>query len=175
MRTVRGLMVTTRCSSFWSPKWTSLMKQPIWEPKLSSDNHQMSLVGVWSWEGSQVWFLQEWARGSQVWFLGRTRARGVLYSEVQCIMGNGHIGTSPKQNKRQTLPALLILQSFCLPLLTLWVTAWYAPVLSPTNACSHICGREWLGCHVDYQRVSRCHARGESQGTCNTYSSAKHE
>ena len=27
--------------------------------------------------------------------------------------------------------------------------------------------KRWLGCHVGHQEVSRCHTRGESQGTCN--------
>ena len=30
------------------------------------------------------------------------KVRGVLYSEVQCIMGKGHMGIPPEQNGRQT-------------------------------------------------------------------------
>ena len=48
-------------------------------------------------------------------------------------------------------------------------------VSNPINACSQVCGREWLDCHTGCQEVSRCHSRGEYQRTCNTYASAKHE
>ena len=33
------------------------------------------------------------------------------------------------------------------------------PGLNPTNACSRVCGREWLGCHAGHQEVSKCCTR----------------
>ena len=27
--------------------------------------------------------------------------------------------------------------------------------------------KRWLSCHAGHQEVSRCHTKGESQGTCN--------
>ena len=38
----------------------------------------------------------------------------------------------------------------------------------------HTCG-EVISCHAGHQEVSRCHTRGESQGTYITYVSAKCE
>ena len=45
----------------------------------------------------------------------------------------------------------------------------------PTNACSQVHGREWLGCRAACQDVSKCLTRGGSLGMCNTYTSAKFE
>ena len=44
-------------------------------------------------------------------------------------------------------------------------------VLSPTNACWQVRGREQPGCHAGCQEFSRCRTRGESQGISNTYAS----
>ena len=40
------------------------------------------------------------------------------------------------------------------------------PILSPSNACSQVHSFSY---HAGHQEVSRCHTRGESQETCNTY------
>ena len=90
-----------------------------------SGHHQMSL---WGSPNEQIWTGLQWwsqmslaggragARGeSHVWCPGRfpylllrgqgwggpmsdAEAREALYSEIQCIMGNGHMGTHPGQN-----------------------------------------------------------------------------
>ena len=54
--------------------------------KASSDGHQVSVSG-------------ESGTGDipEVPCVEGTRAKGILYSEFQCIMGSGHIGPSPGQ------------------------------------------------------------------------------
>ena len=47
--------------------------------QVSSDDHQMSLAGAGRFLSSEVPCLEERA--------------GALYSKVQCIMGNGHMGS----------------------------------------------------------------------------------
>ena len=51
------------------------------------------------------------------------------------------------------------------------ICKYCSPVSSPTNACSQVHVREWLGCEVGHQEVSRCCTGGESRGTCNLYAS----
>ena len=47
--------------------------------------------------------------------------------------------------------------------------------LSLAKTWLQVCGRDWLGRHVGCQEVGWCHTRGEFQGMCNTYASAKCE
>ena len=60
-----------------------------------SNDHQMSVAGILSW-GRAMGVGWGYA-GSDV--LGGARVRGgVLYSEVQYIMGKGHMGPLPGQS-----------------------------------------------------------------------------
>ena len=72
------------------------------------NSHQMSALV--RGEGLQVNSLQSWSpdvitrMGGDGVSTVRSHVQGVgaLYSEVQCIMGNGHMGHLPGQNDRQT-------------------------------------------------------------------------
>ena len=74
-------------SACWdTPPWTGLYANKN-AFQVSSDDHQISVAG---------------GRSHDVW------VEGVLYSEVQCIMGNGHMGPSPpvtRQTPVKTLPS----------------------------------------------------------------------
>ena len=72
--TVRAL--ATRCQYWWGGPQVNKFEQ------VSSDGHRMSPAEAGAW-GCQGW---DWGGG----------AAG-LYSEVQCIMSNGHMGPLPHE------------------------------------------------------------------------------
>ena len=79
LQTVCASVVTTRCSWRGGPQMNKF-------EQVSSDGHQMSQAG------GRVW------GGGNVWYPGWTD----LYSEVQCIMGNGHIWGAPPLTEWRT-------------------------------------------------------------------------
>ena len=99
--TVRASVVATRCQSVLGEgavQWGPVNKFE----QVSSDGHQMSLVGgmvrgspcPMSGGGAGLWGLGlggEEVSMSHVW--GRGQAKGALYTEVECMMHNGHMRT----------------------------------------------------------------------------------
>ena len=83
-------IATTRCHSQRGPQMNKF-------EQISSEDHQMSLAGGQSQaQGCQVWCQLEggWEHGcGQRRFPGLIFGGRGLYSEVQCIMSNDHIGT----------------------------------------------------------------------------------
>ena len=99
MRTAHLPTVTVRAM----PPDVSTVKGVIKDKleQVSSDGHQMSLAGGQFQESP---CLMSEGRGVGA---GQGGGEGVLYSEVHCIMGNGHMGTSQQSDKQtpvKTLP-----------------------------------------------------------------------
>ena len=73
--------------------------------QVSTDGHQMSLAE--RGRASLALYSELPCRGGGGSWLGDPAQRapisrvGALYSDVQCIMGNGHIGSSYEQTDRQ--------------------------------------------------------------------------
>ena len=68
------VLVSTTCQYWWGAEMNKF-------EEVSSDGHKMPLAGAWG-RGPHVPCLEE-----DGW--------GELYSEVQCIMVNGHMGIPP--------------------------------------------------------------------------------
>ena len=96
--------VATKCQYWWGVASPQVNKFE----QVSGDSHQISLAGGLGWEvpcptsgGGQG---QAWGVSGPMSGGGAGPEQGgSLYSEVQCIMGNGHIGPSvDRQPERQT-------------------------------------------------------------------------
>ena len=107
LQTIHASETTTRCHSWGPVQWGPISKFE----HVSSDDHKVSLAGgararlggyhVSCLGGGQGWELPCLMSGVS----GGTGAEpggGFMYSEVQCIMGNGHMGHPCGQTEWQT-------------------------------------------------------------------------
>ena len=102
-----SVLVMEMCSL----KWTSLNRFPVMATKVSlvGEEGRAEESHVWCLRVGTGEGLMSYVQGGQGW-------GGILYSEVQCIMGNGHKGSPHGQNDGQTglktlLPTTLLVGS----------------------------------------------------------------
>ena len=101
-------VATSRCPSQGGPQMNKL-------EKVSSDCHLMALAGGGARSRGVTGLMSRGdvgeGRSNVQRGGGRGRTGGGLYSEVQCILGNGHIGIPCGQTQTQTHTHVKILPS----------------------------------------------------------------
>ena len=131
-----GHTFATRCQYWQRGPQTNKFEQ------VSSDGHQMSLAGAPGPRGVPClmsWGARARARGPicDVQGAGTRTEEGALYNEIQCTMGNGHMGTPSPCQQTDTNKNMTFLQ-----------LRWRVVKMTSLSYCS---GMRWI--FIDTHRL----------------------